>query len=110
MLVEILDDVFFIGNRIREIDKDYRIFFNTKRKKFEIHCIGQIGNSYCLTVPFSCLDARTVELVRKTRIENRERLINEIDLENQKIQEKNQKNILNDANDKLFEQIKFSKI
>ncbi len=110
MLVEILNDVFFIEKRIREIDLSYRIFFNTKRQKFEIHNLSQVGNSYCLTVPYSCLDERTVLFVRKTRVENREKLINEIDRENEKKQERTQKSMLNNAKDKLFEQIKYSKI
>lgn len=110
MLVEILNDLFFIGARLKEIDDDYKIFYNTKKQKFEIHCMGQIGGSYCLTVPYACLDARTIEFVRKTRVENREKLIDEIDRENLKNQEKNQKTILNEAKDKLFEQIKYSKL
>lgn len=109
MLIEILNDVFFVGKRLKEIDENYCIFFNDKKNKFEIHNIGQIGGSYCLTVPFQYLDERTVEFVRKTRVENRKKLIEEMDKENEMLQEKNEKKILNEAKDKLFELIKYSK-
>lgn len=109
MLIEILDDVFFIEQRIKEIFSGYRIFFNTKKQKFEIHNVGQIGGSYCLTVPFQHLDERTLDLVLKTRIENKVKLIDEIDKENEKIRKNYEKTMLNDAKDRLFDQIKYSK-
>lgn len=109
MLIEILNDVLFIGNRLREIDSDYRIFYNNKKDKFEVHNIGQVGDSYCLTVPFQYLDGRTVEIVRKTRIENRKKILEEIDKNNEKIEKENQKNILNNAKDQLLELLKYSK-
>lgn len=109
MLIEILNDVLFIGNRLREIDCDYRIFYNNKKNKFEIHNIGQVGDSYCLTVPFQYLDERTVEVVRKTRIENRKKILEEIDKYNEKIEKEKQKEILNNAKDQLLEQLKYSR-
>lgn len=110
MFIEILNDVFFIEKRVKEIDKNYRIYFNTKKQKFEIHNVGQVGGSYCLTVPFQHLDERTVDLVLRTRIENRNKLIEEIDKENEKIEKNREKTILNEAKDRLFDQIKYSKI
>ena len=110
MKIEILNDVLFICQRLKEIDEDYRDFFNCKTQKFEVHNIGQIGDSYCLTVPFQYLDARTIELVNKTKIENREKLIAEIDRENEKLEERNNKRILDEAKDRLLDEIKYSKI
>ena len=44
--------------------------------------------SYCLTFPFDCLDARAVEHARKTRVENEEKIIEEIDRENKRLEKK----------------------
>lgn len=85
MLIKINTDNLFISERIREIDKNYYIVFNTKKKKYEIHNKSQGElNTYCLTLPFDILDYRTVEYIEKTKIENIEKLIAEIDKENEK--------------------------
>jgi hypothetical protein len=109
MLVEIQNDIYFINSRLKEIDENYQIYFNTKRKMFEVHNKGQIGDSYCLTVPYSLLDCRTIEYVRKTRIENRKKLIEEMDRNNENLEKLQQKRILEDAKDQLYEFIKYSK-
>lgn len=110
MKIEILNDVLFICQRLKEIDKDYRVFYNTKTNKFEVHNVGQIGDSYCLTVPFQYLDARTIDFVNKTKVENKEKLIKEMDKENEILEERNNKRILYEAKDRLLEEIKYSKI
>lgn len=109
MLVEIQNDVYFITSRIKEIDMYYKIYFNTNRKVFEIHNSKQIGGSYCLTVPYPLLDKRTVDLVRKTRIENRKNLLKEIDDNNEKLERSKEKKIMDDAKDQFKEFIKYSK-
>ncbi len=93
MLIEIKNDVYFVLSRLQEIDKNYQIFYNTKRKVFEIHNKAQIGGSYSLTVPYRVLDSRVVELVKKTRVENSKKIFAEIDAQNEKIDLKNQKEI-----------------
>ena len=97
MLIEIKNDVYFILSRLKEIDKNYRIFYNTKNNKFEIHNKAQIGNSYCLTVPYKFLDNRAFELVLKTRVENSKKLFEEIDKQNEKIERKSENEIYKQA-------------
>lgn len=110
MLIEIKNDVYFILSRLREIDEGYKIFYNTCREKFEIHNEKQVGNSYCLTVPHNVLDCRTVEHVRKTRVENVKTLFEEMEKQNLKL-EKNSKNyLLDEANQKIKECLKNYKI
>ena len=109
MLYEILNDVFFISDRIKEIDENYKIYFNSEKNKFEIHNIGQIGDSYCLTVPFQYLDERTINFVKQTLAINSEKLFDEIDKNNQILKERSEKNILNFAKDKLFDELKYNK-
>ena len=92
MLIEIRNDVYFILDRIKEIDNGYKIFYNLAKKHFEIHNSKQKGDSYCLTVPFKVLDERTVNLVRKSRVENADEIFREIDKQN----ENNNKKIENE--------------
>lgn len=94
MLIEIKNDVYFILSRLKEIDENYQIFYNTRRKVFEVHNKAQIADSYSLTVPYGVLDSRLIELVRKTRVENSKKLFEEIDKQNEQIENKNKKEIV----------------
>jgi hypothetical protein len=109
MLIEIQNDIYFINSRLKEIDKDYQIFFNTVRKVFEVHNKEQIGDSYCLTVPYPLLDARTISHVMRTRVENRRKLFEEIERNNELLEKRQEKRILEDAKDELYDLIKYSK-
>lgn len=110
MLIEIENDIYFINSRLKEIDSNYQIYFNTKKKTFEVHNKEQMGGSYCLTVPYSLLDQRTVDFVRKTRTENRKKLFEEIERDNDNLEKNKEKRILEDAKDQLYDAIKYSKI
>ncbi|MDD2226956.1 MAG: hypothetical protein PHH71_00010 [Clostridia bacterium] len=97
MLVEVTTDVYFIAERLCEIDKNYFTVYNTATQKFEIHNREQQGNTYCLSVPFETLDCRTLELVQKTKIENINKIIEEIDKSNIIAQQKLQRETLKKA-------------
>lgn len=109
MLIEIQNDIYFINSRIKEIDKNYQIFLNTVKKKFEVHNKEQIGDSFCLTVPYPLLDDRTVKFVRKTRIENRKKIFEEIEKHNELLEKIQEKRVLNDAKDRMSDAIKYLK-
>jgi len=52
---------------LRRIDAGYFIVKNNIRKKLEVHNTNNTGRStYCFTVPFPLLDARTVDYCRMT--------------------------------------------
>ncbi len=87
MLKVIENDLYDISSRLMEIDEDYYIVYNLKRGRYEVHHKKQRGGSYCLTVPYDELDARTVELVRKTRRQNMDGLLKEIERHNAKLAE-----------------------
>ena len=87
----IQNDTYYICERLKEIDESYFIVFNFQKSKFEIHSSSQRGNSYCLTIPYDVLDERTIDLVRKTRAVNVDRLIEELDKENEKLQKQREK-------------------
>lgn len=92
-------DVLDILGRLKEIDDSYFIVFNLNRKKFEVHSSSQKGGTYAFTIPFDCLDDRTIDFARKTSIYRKDEVIKEIDRQNEKLQ----KDMLNDAVDHLKE-------
>ena len=94
MKIKIRHDVYDISNRIKKIDKNYYIVFNTSRACFELHNLGQVKGSYCLTLPFSRLDARVLNLIYKTKSENLKNLIEEIERSNKQVESKEKQDAL----------------
>ena len=86
MLVNITTDVFDILSRLKAIDSNYFIVFNTNKQRYEVHNSGQ-KQTFCLTVPFNKIDARLVPYVRKTRRENADKLIKEMEIHNEKLEQ-----------------------
>ena len=102
----VVTNVFWIPERLREIDDGYFVLRNHETKRFEIHHRGQPHNTYCLTVPYDELDERTLDLVQKTRICNAEKLLSAMEEHNQKIA-KQQNDIPEEATQKLKETITY---
>lgn len=82
---EIKSDLFNIVKRIKSINSKYFVLYNFKRKKYEVH-FKRSKNTYELTIPFDTLDARAVNLVMKTKMENQKKLLEEIEESNKKLQ------------------------
>ncbi len=76
-------DPFYIAERIKEIDENYFLVFNKRKKSFELHNSAQRSSTFALTIPYECLDERTIFLARKTRRENIDKLIEEMDRQNE---------------------------
>lgn len=83
MKVKILSDPFNITKRLKTLNKNYFIMFNTKTQKYELHN-SQFNNTYCITIPFNSLDVRTINLVRQS--EKTDEVIAEIENHNKKLQ------------------------
>ena len=96
MLVNVESDLFDVVNRVKEIDRNYYIVYNKTKEKFEVHYHGQTP-AFCLTVPYDSLDARTVDLVLKTRVENSKKLFEEIDRHNLNLQKESCKKVFDNA-------------
>ena len=79
--LEIKDDVYYICDRLKEIDDSYIVLFNLDNLRYEIHSKGQ-KSSYCFTVPFDSLDERTLSYALRTRSERRDKIIEEIEKNN----------------------------
>lgn len=90
MKIKLFSDVYNISKRLKNIDKDYYVVYDTSKGKFEIHNKSQIGSSYCLTLPFEILDERCLKYVYQTKSENIEKILETIDNEN-KIKESAEK-------------------
>ena len=80
MKIKINNDLFDIAWRIKEIDPRYEIYFETESQKFTVWAEGKRQ----LTLPFENLDERTLVYTSKTRVENMEEVIREIDSGNDK--------------------------
>ena len=83
----ITHDLFDIAKRLKGIDRRYKLFFNRKKNRYEIYANGAMQ----MALPFERLDARTLSYARKTRLENLEKIIAEIEKENARIEIENAK-------------------
>lgn len=88
MKIEVKNDVFDIVKRIKNIDNDYFVIFDTKRQIFELHCKNQYQNSFCLTL-YESLDERSVNKTLMTRKQNQDKLFEEITRHNKKLKGEN---------------------
>ena len=86
MKIRLTHDVYEISKRIKYLDNGYFIVYNTSTCKFEVHNSNQLDTTYCLTLPYSYLDERSLNYVAKTRCANIEQILEEIE-QNNKIQE-----------------------
>lgn len=92
-LRKIYSDLYDISSRLKEIDEGYELFFNPPKNRFEVHSAFGLE----VVVPYRQLDARTLTHVRKTRISNRQKIVDEIERENRKAEEQKRKEIIDMA-------------
>ena len=77
-----MEDVYNISKRIKDIDRDYYIVYDTSKQKFEVHNSSQICSSYCLTLSYDELDERTLKYVLKTQSANIDEILSSIENDN----------------------------
>ena len=82
---EVKRDLYDIAERIKEIDPDYFIFYSYAKKRYEVHSKTQKGNTLALVVPYDKLDERTLTLVRRTRVERIDEVMEEQRKENERM-------------------------
>ena len=82
MKIKILHDVYNISKRVKCIDRDYYVVYDTSKQHFEIHNKNQMGSSYCMTIPFEQLDERAMKLVRKNQSANIDEILEQIENDN----------------------------
>lgn len=89
----IKNDVFNVANRLKSIDKNYFVIYNSNRQKYEVH-YKRSGNTYELTVPYDQLDARTIKLVHTSKVENQKQIFENLEKQNALFEQANKKAIL----------------
>lgn len=89
MKIRIFSDVYNISKRVKDIDKNYYVVYDTSKQKFEIHNSKQIGSSYCLTIEKNQLDERVLKLVLKSKSANIDEILEQIENDNKNLESAN---------------------
>lgn len=107
-LIKIFEDVFDICNRIREIDQGYFVVYNTIKERYEVHHKGLQCSTFCIACD-NGLNSTVISKLRKSRIENIDKIMREMEENNQKIEQENKRIIQDETSFKLKEMIDFAK-
>jgi hypothetical protein len=78
-MIKVTRDLLGIAERLKKINPAYRVFYNNRHNRFEVHA----GNELAFIPPFDCLDTRTIDYAYKTRKQNLDALEKEIDKSNE---------------------------
>ena len=103
MKIRIENDVFDVVKRIREIDDGYFVLFDTKKSQYELHNKYQ-KYTYCLTYPYENLDSRLIDIINYSSIANIDKIMDEIDSNNECI-EKNHNNTIKSQSEYMLREI-----
>lgn len=99
-LIKINNDMFNIVQRIRDIDKNYYVLFNTKSRNYELHHKAQKYSSFCLNLG-KTLDAKCVNKTLKTKSSNFVKIFNDLDFNNRLVKSNATQIIMDKATCKL---------
>lgn len=94
-------DVNNIAKRIRDLEDGYFIVHNNRTNCYEVHSTMNIGDTYCFTVPYETLDARTLEYCRYTSTSRN--AVATIEKKNEKIRRSEERSNRNDMYDRSME-------
>lgn len=96
----ISSNCFDIPKRIRELDDNYRLYYNVRKNVIELHSLRR-NPTFQMVMPYKQLDARAVDYVRRTRVDKILDEINQIDEYNQKLEEKIINQTMDEFNTKM---------
>jgi len=85
-----------IPERLREMDPNYFLVFNTRTQKYEVHNLSHKGNTYGITIYYDELDYRTLYVTRASDLRYRKNLFREIDEHNKKLEQAAKRNRQNE--------------
>lgn len=106
MRIKIFNDLYDIAAGIKDIDPRYDTVFNTENQKFEVEAEGKT----VLVLPYENLDQRALERVRYTRIENMERVLEDIEKSNEELERNIEKKRRDDVENELSRIFRLRKI
>lgn len=89
--------------RLKEVNRDFFVMFNTRHQKYEIHCASQPESTLACVLPFDDLDYRAIQYVREFARERTENLAREIEEYNEKMIRKQQEEMIDKAGYKCRE-------
>lgn len=107
MLIKIYRDAFDIVNRIKKIDSGYFLCYNTKTQGLEVHNKKQ-KHTFCLSVPYSGVDCRILSLILKSRKENFDKILKEIDEHNDYLEKEQKRKMLDKSSFMLNEMFSYA--
>lgn len=107
MKIKIESDVFDIAKRVKDIDEDYYILFDTSKNVYELHHKNQ-PNTYCFSYEFQNLDSRFIDKVYATNVNNIVNIVEDIDKNNDKIVQSENEKIKNTTDFMLREIYSFA--
>ena len=106
MKILVKSDTYNICKRIKQFDANYYIVYDNELNKFMVYSTNTYGVKtniqgkmlgYVCTLPFNELDTRTFKYLCDTRSENIEKLIEQIDKENQQLEYQNRQELKNQS-------------
>jgi len=99
-------DMYNIYNLITKIDKGYKLYFCEVKKIFIVVNSAK-NNQICLKT--SKLSPNVLKILKTTRIENLNKIIKNIDQENEKLGQKNKENLVENLSTKMRDVLSLSK-
>ncbi len=95
MKVLIKSDLYNINNRIKKFDSSYRVVYDNGLRRYQIYSTRLYGNieligwtplTYVCTLPYEDLDARAIQYLYDTSVDNMENILNQIDENNRSVE------------------------
>ena len=83
MKKRITDDLYFIAKRIKQVDRDYEVFYDTDKGQFVLYCKGD----FCLLLG-PALDKRAIDKAYSSHIRNAYWITREMEKNNLMLEEK----------------------
>ena len=101
--LEIKSDALGIIKRLKKWNKQYSVYYNFKKNKYELYLTktNLKPKRYCLTFPYNQIDERMIDYTLKSEIQNRKAVLEEIEKHNAFLLKKEQKNILKKMEDEF---------
>ncbi len=106
MRIKITNDLYDIATRIKEIDEEYEIFFDTDLQKFTLWGKG----IQQLVFPFEGLDCRALRYAEETRVRYLDEIIAKMDKEKEEYDRKRLKTAQDKVEDEFSRRLRLSKI
>lgn len=96
-------DLYGIAERITAIEDGYFIVYDTREGRYEVHSADNKGSTYCFTVPYDALDCRTLDYCERTLVAKTDKLLKEMERNNEKIDETKRKDFKNQMENASYE-------